>query len=250
MLTRQTQEKLKKQRLMGMLEELERQESLPNIMQLPFDERLAMLVDAQEHFDEQRKYLRMLKSAKLKDKGACIEDIDYRVSRGLDKAYFQSLSLGKWLENHQHIAITGSAGTGKSYIACALSHQAIRLGFSVLFYRFPRLLEDLEVSRLDGSLPKFRMRLAKVSNLVIDDFALSPLSDNAKQDLLEIIDDRVGCGSLIFTSQLPMNKWHEYINEPTYADAIMDRVVHRTHKLELHGGSMRKVYGGIEEASS
>ena len=192
----------------------------------------------------------MLKAAKLKVSSACIEDIDYQQSRGLDKPYMKVLSTCEWVLRNQYIAITGSTGNGKTWLACAYAQQAFRKGYSTLFYRFPRLLEDLESARLDGSLPKLRTRLSKFKLLVIDDWALSPLSNYNQQDLLEIIDDRTGTGSLIITSQLPINKWHEYIGEPTYADAIMDRILHRTHKLELQGDSMRKAQNLKKEESS
>lgn len=241
MLTQQTIEKLKNLGYMGMAEEFVRHEQQPNVQRLSFEERFGLLVDAQTHYVEQRRYLRMMKTAKLKQPDACIENIDYRSTRGLDKGALQSLFRCKWLENHQHIVITGSTGNGKSYLGCAFAQLAIREGYSTLFYRFPRLLEDLATSRLDGSLPKLRTRLSRFANLVVDDWALSPLTNNSKQDLLEIIEDRTGSGSLVITSQLPLDKWHDYIDEPTYADAIMDRIVHRAHTIELAGDSMRKL---------
>jgi DNA replication protein DnaC len=250
MLQQQTLTDLKSLGCHGMANELERQQQSPNVLQLPFDERLALLIAADTQERNQRKFLRMLKAAKLKLPNACIEDIDYRQSRGLDKAYIQSFLSCHWLAQNQYIVITGSTGGGKSYIANALAQLAIRNGYSALFYRFPRLLEDMEISRLDGSLPKLRTRLSKFKLLILDDWALSPLSANRQQDLLEIIEDRAGSGSMVITSQLPLDKWHEYIGEPTYADAIMDRIIHRSHRLELHGDSMRKVYGLKKEDTS
>ena len=248
MLQHQTISELKALGCHGMANELERQQQSPNILQLPFDERLALLIAADTQERNQRKFLRMLKTAKLKLPSACVENIDFVKSRGLDKAHFQSFITCHWLEQNQHVVITGPTGVGKSYIANALAHLAIRKGYSALFYRFPRLLEDMEISRLDGSLPKLRSRLSKFKLLILDDWALSPLSSNRQQDLLEIIEDRTGSGSMIITSQLPIDKWHEYIGEPTYADAIMDRIIHRSHILALHGDSMRKLYGIKKEA--
>jgi DNA replication protein DnaC len=250
MLQQQSISDLKSLGCHGMASELERQLHCPDVLQLSFDERLALLIDADTHEKNQRRFMRMLKAAKLKLPNACVEDIDYRKSRGLDKAYMQSLYSCDWLNRNQHIVITGLTGCGKSFIANALAQLAIRNGYSALFYRFPRLLEDMEIGRLDGSLPKLRTRLSKFKLLLLDDWALSPLSANRQQDLLEIIEDRTGSGSMVITSQLPLDKWHEYIGEPTYADAIMDRIVHRSHKLELHGESMRKVYGLTKEDKS
>ena len=248
MLINPTYEHLKKLRLDAMLLAWESQKDDPKIVKLSFDERMALIVEAQFIDQGQRKQNRLLKTAKLKIPNACIEDIDYLTPRGLDKSYVQALSTCDWLMRNQYIAITGSTGNGKTWLACAFAQQAIRKGSSVLFYRFPRLLEDLEIARLDGSLPKLRTKLSKFKLLVIDDWALSPLSNYNQQDLLEIIDDRTGTGSLIITSQLPINKWHEYIGEPTYADAIIDRILHRTHKLELQGDSMRKVLNTAKES--
>jgi DNA replication protein DnaC len=247
MLINPTCDHLKVLRLEAMLSAWELQKEDPKILKLSFDERLSLIVEAQYVDQKQRRQNRMLKMAKLKINNACIEDIDYHKARGLDKSYVQMLSTCEWVIKNQYIAITGSTGNGKTWLACAFAQQAIRKGYTTLFYRFPRLLEDLEIARLDGSLPKLRTRLSKFKLLVIDDWALSPLSHYNQQDLLEIIDDRTGFSSLIITSQLPIHKWHEYITEPTYADAIMDRILHRTHKFELQGESMRKVYNLDEE---
>jgi len=247
MLQQQTIDTLNGLKLYGMAAEFQRQLNSPELLDLAFEQRLGMLSDAEVHDKEQRRQDRALKAAKLAIPNACIEDIDYRKSRGLDKAYLQSLFSGEWINRKQHVLITGSTGVGKSYIACALAHQGMRQGYGALFYRAPRLIEDMEIARLDGSLPKLRMRLMKFKLLVIDDWALSPLSTHSQQDLLEIIEDRTGKGSLIITSQLPINKWHDYIGEPTFADAIMDRIIHRAHKIELHGGSMRKVFNTLKE---
>ncbi|WP_350585926.1 IS21-like element helper ATPase IstB [Pseudoalteromonas sp. RB2-MNA-CIBAN-0110] len=242
MLLQQTIEHLNTLKLYGMTAELQRQLNSPDTLRLVFDERLALLSDAEINDREARRQNRARKAAKLTLTHACVEDINFQASRGLDREQVKSLFDCEWLTRSQHILLTGLTGVGKSYIACAFAQQAMRKGYAVLFYRTPRLLEDMEIARLDGSLPKFRMRLLKFKLLILDDWALVPLNDYGKQDLLEIIEDRTGKGSLIITSQLPVEKWHEYIGEPTFADAIMDRIIHRAHKISMHGQSMRKEF--------
>lgn len=229
-------------KLYGMVAELQRQMDSPESLNLGFDERLALLSDAESCDRDTRRHNRARKAAKLTLAHACVEDINFQKARGLDRGQVKALFACEWLVRSQHILLTGLTGVGKSYIACALAQQAMRKGYSALFYRTPRLLEDMEIARLDGSLLKFRTRLLKFKLLILDDWALAPLSEHGKQDLLEIIEDRTGKGSLIITSQLPIDKWHEYINEPTFADAIMDRIIHRAHKINMHGNSMRKVF--------
>lgn len=229
-------------KLYGMVEELQRQVDNPESLNLAFDERLTLLSDAEIRDRDTRRHNRARKAAKLSLAHACVEDINFQKARGLDRGQVKALFDCEWLVRSQHILLTGLTGVGKSYIACAFAQQAMRKGHSALFYRTPRLLEDMEIARLDGSLPKFRIKLLRFKLLILDDWALAPLSEHGKQDLLEIIEDRTGKGSLIITSQLPIDKWHEYIGEPTFADAIMDRIIHRAHKIDMHGNSMRKVF--------
>lgn len=242
MLSQQTITQLNTLKNYGMARAYEQQLSQPDMLELSFDQRLGMLTEAELYDREQRKQDNARRAAKLSQPCACLEDINYGKARGLDKSYLHSLSHCQWLARYQNVLITGLTGVGKSYLANALAQQAIRQGYRARFYRVSRLLEELDIARLDGSLAKLRIRLLKFSLLILDDWALAPLSDNNRQDLLEIIEDRVEKGSLIITSQLPISQWHEYIGEPTLADAIMDRLIHRSHCIELSGESMRKHY--------
>lgn len=235
-----TLNQLRELRLTGMTLALERQQESPSAQALSFDERLGMLVDEEVNYRENRRLARILKAAKLKFPAACVEDIDYSARRNLDRRLVAGLQSCDWVHHHQNILLTGATGCGKTWLACALANQAARKGFTVMYRRTPRLLEALEIGHGDGSLPKLRQQLAKTHILILDDWGMSPLSALARSDLLEIIDDRVGCSSTIVTSQLPVESWHEYIGDPTLADAILDRLVHTSHRLPLKGDSMRK----------
>tara|TARA_R110002072_G_scaffold33030_9_gene100270 strand:+ start:22109 stop:22870 length:762 start_codon:yes stop_codon:yes gene_type:complete len=240
MLMQQTIEHLKRLKLIAMIESYSRQLSDPNQVSLSFDERFGMLVDAQVNDLEQRRVNRGLKTAKLKSRDACVADIDYRTKRQLEKAIMMSLISCDWINRGQHVIFSGPTGVGKSWLACALCHQAIICGYSALYFRFNRLLEDIEVAKRDGSIPKLRTKLLRAQVLLIDDWAVSPITAKNRQDLLDLIEDRSGNGSLIITSQLPVSKWHDYLGEVTIADAILDRIVHQSHFIELDGDSMRK----------
>lgn len=243
MLQQQTLEQLHRLKLAGMTKALEQQIDAPNLQNLSFEERLGLLVDAEVQERAQRKETRLLRQAKLKAPNACIEDINYGARRGLDKAQLASLGLCQWIEKHQNILITGPTGVGKTWLACAFGMAAIRQGRPVIYHRISRLLEETEIARADGSLPKLRTKIAKCELLILDDWGMSPLTSTGRQDLLEFIDDRTGSGAVLIASQLPVKSWYEYINEPTLADAILDRIVHRSHKITLSGGSMRKKLG-------
>jgi len=180
-----------------------------------------------------------LKAAKLKTQ-ASPEDVDYIHHRGLIKSQFASFLNGQWLEQHHNILITGSTGCGKTYLACVLATQACRLGFSVRYFRSSRLLEELSIAHGDGRYSKLINQLAKIDLLILDDWGLETLSLGQRNDLLEIMEDRHGAKSTLVTSQLPINKWHQAIGDATLADAILDRLVHNGHKLNLRGDSMRK----------
>lgn len=232
---------LKQLRLTGMALALERQQEIPMEQALSFEERLSMLVDDEVNYRENRRLQRILKDAKLKSADACIENIDYRLRRGLDRSLIASLANCHWIQMHQSLLITGATGCGKTWLACAFGNQAARKGLTVQYHRTPRLLESLEIAHADGSLPKLRQQLAKADLLILDDWGLSPLNLMARSDLLELIDDRMGSGSIIITSQLPIESWHGYIGDPTLADAILDRLLHTSHRLLLKGESMRKV---------
>lgn len=228
-------------KLTGMLSSWNEQRATPKSDEMSFDERFGLIVDAEELCRETRRLGRTLKQAKLKITAACVEGIEDAAKRGLDRAVIRQLAACRWAAEAQNIAITGATGTGKTYLACAFAHQACRKGYRALYRRMPALFQELRLARADGSHPREMARLARVSVLVIDDFGIVPLSDFDRQDLLELLDDRYDAGSLIISGQLPPEQWHEYIADPTLADAICDRILHRTHTLKLSGPSRRKV---------
>lgn len=239
MVNEQTVEKLYTMKLIGMAEALKQQWSQPAAMDLSFEERFGMLVDAEYLFKENRRMKRLLESARLK-LSASMEDIDYRTPRGLDKSVILSLGSCEWIERHQNVIIVGPTGSGKTYLSCALAHTACRNGLSAYYMRTPKLSYTLAIARADGSYAKTLTRLAKARLLVLDDFGLSALTDPERRDLLEVIEDRHGTASTIIASQLPVDHWHEMIGDPTIADALLDRLVHNAHRIQLKGESMRK----------
>lgn len=206
--------------------------------ELTFEERLAFMVDREWSDRQQRKLNRRLRSAKLREE-ACVEDINYRHSRGLDKSVMQRLVTCKWVKNAENIILTGKTGVGKTWLACALANKACRMGHTIKYERIPRLLEHLYIAHADGTYPKEMNKLAKIDILILDDFGLSPLIDTQRRDLLEVIEDRQNRKPVIFTSQLDTKHWHEIIGEPTVADAILDRTLSSAHKIKLSGKSMR-----------
>ena len=207
---------------------------------LAFDERFSMLVDAEQLFRDNRALTRRLKEAKLRIPQACLEDLEYTARRGLDRAGIRQLAIGRWIVEHQNVLITGATGVGKTYLACALGQQACRQGHRVIYRRLPRLLSELALAHADGSYVGLLARLARVDVLVLDDWGLGTLTDRHRHDLLEILEDRDGTRSTVITSQLPRERWHDYLGDPTVADAILDRLVHRAHPLALAGPSRRK----------
>lgn len=207
---------------------------------LGFDERFSMLVDAEHLFRHNRALTRRLKEAKLRVPQACIEDLDPSPRRGLERALVRQLATGRWIAEHHHVLITGATGVGKTYLACALGQQACRHGYRVLYRRVPRLFDELALAHADGSYPQVLTRLARIDVLVLDDWGLTALTEAQRQDLLEVLEDRDGTRSTIITSQLPREQWHDYLGEPTVADAILDRVVHRAVAITLTGPSRRK----------
>jgi DNA replication protein DnaC len=206
---------------------------------LSFEERLALLVDREITYRDNRRLSRLLQLAQLKLQ-ACVEDIDLRSRRGLDRAQLASLASCDWLRSAHNLIVHGPTGSGKTFLACALAHQACRHGLSALYLRAPRLFEELNLCHADGSFRKRLAALAKVNLIVIDDFAIAPIGPRERNDLLEVLDDRVGTRSTIVTSQLPIEHWHDYLADPTLADAILDRLLHSAHKIHLQGESMRK----------
>ena len=239
MLNEQTLEKLYAMRLTGMAEGFAEQLQQPDVGELSFEERFGLLVDRQWIWREDRRMKRLLKNAKLRV-DACIEDIDYKAPRGVDKSVILRLASCDWIKQAQNVIIVGPTGVGKTYLACALANRVCRSGLSSSYVRAPRLFHDVALARADGSYAKLMNKLAKTKVLVIDDLGLAPLNDPQRRDLLEIIEDRQGLSSTIVASQLPVENWHENIGDPTIADAILDRLVHNAHRINLKGTSMRK----------
>ena len=241
MLTQPTLDQLTELRLFALARAWQAQHEDPTTDDLGFDERLALLVDA-EWTDRQNKRLaRLLREAKLRISGACLEDIAYAKERKIERALMRQLATGRWIEAHQNVVITGATGVGKTYIACALAQQACRLGHRVLYRRAPRLFDELALARADGTYSKLLARFARTEVLVLDDWGLAPVQDLERRDLLEIMEDRHGLRSTIWTSQLPVTQWHDHLGDPTVADAICDRLLHNAHRIVLHGPSRRKV---------
>ena len=223
-----------------MVRALEEQATSTAASTLGFDERFSMLVQRELAWRDGRRVERLLKTAKLKVSAACVEDIDWRASRALDRSLMSALAAGDWIRNAQNLLITGATGCGKTWLACALAHQAARCGFSVLYTRAGRLFDELQVAHGDGSFARRMSQLAKLDLLLIDDFAISPMGAPQRNDLLEVLDDRVGTRSTLITSQLPVKAWHTYLDDPTLADAILDRIVHSSHRLDLKGATLRE----------
>jgi len=240
MLNEQTFEKLYTMKLNGMADAFKEQMMQPDMNELSFEERFAFLVDRHWTWKEDRRMKTLLRNAKLKE-NACIEDIDYKSPRGINKSLILSLSSCDWIKNAQNIIITGPTGVGKTYLACALANRVCRKGYSSLYKRSPRLFQEISIARADGSYPKLMNKLAKAKVLIIDDFCIAPMKDTERRDLLEVIEDRHGLCSTIISTQIPMKNWFEAIGDPTLADAILDRLIHNAHKINLKGESMRKI---------
>lgn len=238
MLNHQTMEKLLALRLEGMAQALEEQRRQTDISQLDFEERFALLVERQWLWRENRTLAARLHRAQLKV-AACLEDIDYRHPRGLKRAQIEQLRASQWIAQHRNCLITGPTGSGKTYLACALAHQACRDGHRVGYYYAPKLFRELQNAQADGSLLKLLKKLSRAALIVIDDFGVAAVSGKQYRDLLEILDDRHGLGSTLITSQFPVEEWHGVINDATVADAILDRLVHNAYRLKLEGESMR-----------
>lgn len=234
-----TLDSLNRLKLHGMAAAFSEQMTQSAAQGLAFEERMGLLVEREALYRDNRRLARLLQLAQLKAR-ATLEDIDFRSRRGLDRAQLASLGSCDWVRSGQNLLIHGATGCGKTFLACALANQACRHGLSALYVRAPRLFEELNLCHADGSFTKRLASIAKTNLLVIDDFAISAIGPRERTDLLELLDDRVGARSTLITSQLPIENWHDYIGDPTLADAILDRLVHSAHKIHLEGESMRK----------
>ncbi|MDO8863618.1 IS21-like element helper ATPase IstB [Haliea sp. E1-2-M8] len=239
MLMQQTREHLTTLRLTGMLQALEEQLGQPAMAELSFEERLGILVDREILYRENRRLGRLLSGAKLRV-SACVEDIDYRHARGLEKSRMASLISLDWIRQSLNLCLTGPTGCGKTWLACAMGNEACRRGFSVRYLRLPRLFEMLRIAHGDGSYSKLMNQLLKTDLLILDDWGIQKISAAQRNDLMEVIEDRHGRRSTLIASQLPIEHWHEYIGEATIADAVLDRLLHGAHRLSLTGDSMRR----------
>lgn len=243
MLTNPTYNKLVALNLLGMARAFGEQQETSSYGALAFEDRLGLLVDREATERDNRRLERNLKAAKLRA-SACVEDLDFRQPRGLDRSVVLSLASAQWVGSHQNVLVVGPTGAGKTFIACALAHAALCVGRTALYLRAPRLLGDLTVTRVDGRMPRLLAAWARVDVLVIDDLALQPLTAAQAADFLEVIEDRAGRRSTIVTSQLPIARWHESLGEATVADAICDRLLHNAHRIELRGDSLRRPQQG------
>jgi DNA replication protein DnaC len=239
MLTHPTLDKLQTLRLTGMYQALVEPLQMPDIATLTFEERFGLLVDRECTERENRRLTTRLRQAKLRQT-ACIEALDYRHPRGLDKSLIARLATCQWVRERHNVLITGPTGIGKTWLGCALGHQACRDGLTALYLRLPRFLQELPIAKGDGRYGKLLTALAKTDVLILDDWGLAPFSEENRRDLLEIVEDRHDRRATIITSQLPVELWHDALGEPTLADAILDRLVHHAYKIALHGESMRK----------
>lgn len=242
MISEQTEMKLRRLGLDGMAEAYSRQRSAPDSAALGFDERLAMLVDRQWEHQENLALQRRLGYAKLRQ-SAALEDIDWEVQRGLHRELVAQLATGDWLRHHRHCLITGPTGVGKSWIACALAQKACRDGYRVLYLSAARLFRDLLAASSDGSLSRFIRRLTRPHLLVVDDWGMDTVRRSQYRDFLELLEERHDKGSMLIASQLPPDDWHHLVDDPTIADAILDRIVHSAYRISLDGESLRQPRG-------
>ena len=240
MMMNTTLEQLRGLKLNGMAAGLQEQLTQAGMTAMSFEERLALLVDREVYFRNDKRQTRLLKEARLKYPQACIEDLDTRPGRGLERTAVMSLALGDWIDSGHSVLVTGPTGAGKSWLACALAQYACRRGHSALYQRVPRLGEELRIRHGNGTFGKWLLQLAKTDVLLLDDWGMTGLDSQTRADLLEIIDDRAASKATIITSQLPIEHWHAWVGDATIADAILDRVMQRNHRFTLTGESLRQ----------
>lgn len=239
MLLNPTLEKLRALRLTGLAQALEEQRQQTDIVSLSFEDRLALLVERQWLWQENRGLAIRLKNAQFKI-SASLEDLDYRSSRGLKRAQIEQLRASAWVKEHRNCLITGPTGSGKTYLACAVGAQACREGYRTLYYYAPKFFRALETARADGSLLPLLKKLARAPLILVDDLGIASVPGKLYREFLEMLDDRQGQGATLITSQFPVSQWHEVIADATVADAILDRLVHNAYRIELKGESLRK----------
>ena len=240
MMTEPTIEKLHTLKLFAMTSAWIAQRADPSMGDLDFDERLGLIVEAETLARDNKRLAKLLREAKLRIPTACMEDVDLNAKREIDKQLFRQLATGRWIADHNNVIATGMTGVGKTYFSCALGQLACRQGFRVIYKRVPRLFEELALAHADGTYVRLLSRLAKADVLILDDWAISPLNDQQRRDVLEILEDRHGARSTVVTSQMPIESWHDYIAHPTIADAVLDRLVHNAHRVKMKGHSRRK----------
>ena len=239
MLIHPTLEHLRQLGLAGMARAFEELTANKHGAELDHAEWLGLLLDREIADRQDRRLRARLRYARLRHHAA-VEDVDYRTARGLDRALFQKLAMGGWIKEQQNLIIVGPSGVGKSWLACALGHRACRDNLSVLYQRIPRLFSDLALARGDGRYARLMRALGGVKLLILDDWGLELLTAEQRHDLLEIVEDRYGRGATLITSQVPVDRWHDLIGDPTLADAILDRVIHNAHRIQLRGDTLRK----------
>ena len=239
MLTHPTLDQLRQLGLAGMARAFEELAANTRGAELDHAEWLGLLLDREMADRQDRRLMARLRYARLRH-NAAVEDVDYRTARGLDRALFQKLAQGNWIKEQQNLIIIGPSGVGKSWLACALGHRVCRDNLSVLYQRIPRLFSDLVLARGDGRYARLMRALGGVKLLILDDWGLEPLTAEQRHDMLEIVEDRYGRGATLITSQIPVDRWHDLIGDPTLADAILDRVVHNAHRIQLRGDSLRR----------
>ena len=240
MMTEPILDKLYAMRLGAMAAAWQEQQGDPQIAELSFDERFGLLVDIEHIARDNRRLKRRLREAELRLPGACIENVSASAARGITKATLHQLATCAWVDHHRNALITGMTGVGKSYVACALAHCACRRGLRALYRRLNRLFDELALAKADGTYAKRLRKIERMDVLVLDDFGLGELTAPQRHDLLEVLEDRYDRRSTVVTSQLPTDKWHDWIGDPTVADAILDRLVHNAYKINLKGPSRRK----------